>query len=144
MHAGGSRATPTVHQRRKDGNPWVAQNFTRDYKPPTRLKHLQGTGADSLKPQIYEAATELGDKIRYGDRPETETFRTQPRATETSIPLEIPQEIHQEIPQENSEKHTDDMVSRARLNTHPETSCGCPSAHNPGEQTCPTHPKPTK
>ena len=46
------------------------------------------------------------DKIRYGGRPETESFRTQPRATETSIQ----QEVFQEIPKENSEKHTDDMV----------------------------------
>ena len=80
------------------GTPWVAQDFTSDYKPPTRLKHLHGGGASSLKPQICEAATELGDKIRHGDGPETETFRTQPRATETSIPQEVRTEIQQEIP----------------------------------------------
>ena len=73
--------------------------LTSDYKPPTRLKHLLCSGAGLLKPQIYEAATELGDNIRYVDRPETETLESH-----------RDQEIQQEIPQENSEKHTDDMV----------------------------------
>ena len=36
------------------------------------VEHLHGGGTGSLKPQIYEATTELGDKI---------TFRNQPRAT---------------------------------------------------------------
>ena len=101
-----------------------------------------------MKPQIYEAATELGDQIRYGERPETETFRTQPRATETSIPQEVPQEIQQEIPQENPERHTDDMVkviTPERVSERIRKQVvDVPVPKNPGEQTCPTHPKPTK
>ena len=42
----------------------MAQSFTSDYKPPKRLQHLHGSGASSLKPHIYEAVTELGDKIK--------------------------------------------------------------------------------
>ena len=34
-------------QRRKDGRPWVAQNFKSDYKPPTRLKHMYHPRASS-------------------------------------------------------------------------------------------------
>ena len=60
----------------------------------TRLKHfvehLHGCGAGSLRPQIDEATTELGDK---------NTFRNQPE-----VQQEVPQEIPQEIPQEDSEK----------------------------------------
>ena len=32
-----------LHQRGKGGRPWVAQNFTSDYKPPTRLNHFHNS-----------------------------------------------------------------------------------------------------
>ena len=86
---------------------------------------------------------ELGRKIRYESIPEGKTFRTQPRATETSIPQEVPKEIQQEIPQENFEKHIEDrtkVITPERVSMHPENLV---DAQNPGEQTFPTHPKPT-
>ena len=46
-----------------------------------------------MRPQIYEATAELGDK---------NTFRNQ-----QEVPQEVSQEIPQEIPQENSEKQPD-------------------------------------
>ena len=39
---------PRYTDSRKDGRPWVAHNFTSDYKPPTRLEHLHGSGARLL------------------------------------------------------------------------------------------------
>ena len=45
--------------------------------------YFHGSGAGSLKPQIYKAATatELDDKIRYEAIPETDTFKIQPNPT---------------------------------------------------------------
>ena len=56
-----THGTPAPQRREAVGG----QKFTSDYQPPIRLKHLHGSGAGSLKPQICEAATELGDKSRY-------------------------------------------------------------------------------
>ena len=54
-----------------------------------------------MKPQIYDATTELDDKIRLRVFvPGPETFRNH---------SEVSQEIPEEIPQENSEKHPDNM-----------------------------------
>ena len=49
----------------REGRGWP-KSTTDDYKPVTRLthfvRHLHGSGAGSLKPQIYEALSMLGDK----------------------------------------------------------------------------------
>ena len=63
-HIGGSRSIHTVHrcpQGKAVGSP---KSTTIDRDSTTRLKHLHGSGAGSLKPQIYDATTELDDKIR--------------------------------------------------------------------------------
>ena len=48
-------------QRKAVGSP---KSTTDDCDSTTRLTHLHGSGAGSLRPQIYEATTELDDKIR--------------------------------------------------------------------------------
>ena len=86
----------------------VAQSTTDDNDSTTRLKHFvehsHGSGASSsntycsgagsLRPQIYEAKTKLGDK---------NTFRNQ-------------QEVPREVPQENSEKQPDHFKVIKTLN----------------------------
>ena len=70
----GPRQYPRYTDGRK-GRPWVAQKHhqllqaanktqTLARRRSTFVKHLHGTRAGSLKPQIYEATTELDDKIR--------------------------------------------------------------------------------
>ena len=61
-HIGGSWSIPTIQrcpQGKAVGSPKAPQSTT-----TVRLKHLHGSGAGSLKPQIYDATTELDDKIR--------------------------------------------------------------------------------
>ena len=67
----------------KDGRPWVAQKHHPRLGADVRLHYFHGSGAGSLKPQIYEAATatELEDKVRYEAIPETDTFKIQPSPT---------------------------------------------------------------
>ena len=60
-----------------------------------------------MKPQIYDATTELGDKIRLRVFPRNRNVQEPTENQE--VPQEVPQEIQQEIPQENSEKHPDNM-----------------------------------
>ena len=71
------------------------------------VEHLHGSGAGSLRPQIYEATTELGDK---------NSFRNQPRATGSPAG-----DSARDIPQENSEKHPGNMfkvITYTRSKSH--------------------------
>ena len=69
--------TPTVHQCFHGGRPWVAHNKlhaqhrndkTKVIAP--RLGYQHGGGVGLLKPQIFEAATELGDKNTFTSPPQ--------------------------------------------------------------------------
>ena len=75
----GTSVGPGQHPRYTDarkGRPWVAQKAahqattsrkqdTHSHEDRARLSiYLRGSGAGSLRPQIYEGATELDDKIR--------------------------------------------------------------------------------
>ena len=66
--------SPKLHKRLQAAN----MTQTRTWLRSTFVEHLHGSGAPSLHPQIYEAATELDDKIRYEAIPETDTFKIQP------------------------------------------------------------------
>ena len=67
--------------RRVRANTHERKRTTDDYDSTTRLTHFHGSGASSLKPQIYEAMTELDDRTRNQSFPGAETLRNQPRAT---------------------------------------------------------------
>ena len=87
----GTSVGPGQYPRYSDarkGRPWVAH-----YDSTTRLKHLHGSGAGSLRPQIYEVTTELDDKVRL------RVFRRSRNVQEpTGSPTGSPQEIQKEIP----------------------------------------------
>ena len=55
------------------GRPWVAQKHHKTQTLTRRrnkfVEPLHGSGAGSLRPQIYEATTELGDKNTFGNQP---------------------------------------------------------------------------
>ena len=75
----GTSVGPGQYPRYTDarkGRPRVAQRHHKTETLTRRrnkfVEHLHGSGAGSLRPRIYEATTELGDK---------NTFRHQPRVT---------------------------------------------------------------
>ena len=105
---GESWSIPTEHQCPQGKAGGIPRGTTDDYDSTTRLKHLieklHDSGAGSLRPQIYDATTELDDKIRLRVFPGSRNVQEP-----TGSPQEVPHEIQKEIPQENSEKHPDNM-----------------------------------
>ena len=121
LHAGGSRSIPTVPPA------------------PQRKLHQRLHAANKtqtltwLRSPFFETAD-----LRSSDgawRPDQVRGDQRPKRSARDSAGE-PREAHR--------RHGQSDHTGARLRTHPETGCGCPSAQNPGEETCPTHPKLTK
>ena len=102
LHAGGSWSIPTVHQRHMYGRPWVAHKHHTRPRAAARLNYFHGSGASSLKLQIYETptTTELDDKIKYESIPGTDTFNIQlhPTGSPAGDPTRDSAGYHRESP----------------------------------------------